>query len=137
MCALVTGFQTCALPISNRTRLTAALTETNPATAFNIFGDGTANNPATIAAIRGSIGSRDDFESWSAALRADGPLLRLPGGDVRLALGAEYRRERYFNLTINDLSRAAPSMTPLTGLPGPRRSEGTPSEPQSLMRHTY
>ncbi|MBJ7500008.1 MAG: TonB-dependent receptor [Sphingopyxis sp.] len=109
-----------SINIPNRARLTAALAETNPATAFNIFGDGTANNPATIAAIRGSIGSRDDFESWSAALRADGPLLRLPGGDVRLALGAEYRRERYFNLTINDLSRAAPSMTPLTGLPGPR-----------------
>ncbi len=106
--------------IPNRARLAAAIADTNRATAFNVFGDGSANNPATIDAVRGSIRSRDDYESLSAALRVDGPLARLPGGDVRIALGAEYRRERYANATINDLSRATPTTAPLTGLPGPR-----------------
>jgi outer membrane receptor protein involved in Fe transport len=106
--------------IPNRARLAAAIADSDPASAFNVFGDGSANNPATIAAIRGSIGSRDDYRSWSAALRADGPLVALPGGDVRLAIGAEYRRERYRNATANDISFAEPRVTPLTGLPGPR-----------------
>ncbi|OWQ94307.1 TonB-dependent receptor [Sphingopyxis witflariensis] len=109
-----------SLNIPNRPRLAAAIANTDPATAFNVFGDGSANNPATIAEVRGSIGSRDDYRSWSAALRADGPLVGLPGGDVRLAIGAEYRRERYWNATANDISFATPRITPLTGLPGPR-----------------
>lgn len=109
-----------SINVPNRARLAAALADLDPATAFNVFGDGSANNVATIAAIRGSIGSRDDYESWSAALRADGPLFALPGGDVRLAIGAEYRRERYRNATANDISFAAPRITQLTGLPGPR-----------------
>lgn len=109
-----------SLNIPNRARLAAAMADIDPATAFNVFGDGSVNNLATIAAIRGSIGSRDDYRSWSAALRADGPLVALPGGDVRLAIGAEYRRERYWNATANDVSFAAPQTTALTGLPGPR-----------------
>src|SRR5690606_27737328 len=103
-----------------RARLAAAIADIDPATAFNLFGDGSANNDATRTSIRGSIGSRDDYRSWSAALRADGPLVALPGGDVRLAIGAEYRRERYWNATVNDVSFAAPQTTALTGLPGPR-----------------
>jgi iron complex outermembrane receptor protein len=109
-----------SLNIPNRARLAAAIADINPATAFNLFGDGSANNDATRTSIRGSIGSRDDYRSWSAALRADGPLVALPGGDVRLAIGAEYRRERYWNATVNDVSFAAPQTTALTGLPGPR-----------------
>ena len=109
-----------SINIPNRARLAAAIADPDPATAFNVFGDGSANHAATIAAIRGSIGSRDDYESWSAALRADGPLFALPGGDARLAIGAEYRRERYRNATANDISFAAPQITQLTGLPGPR-----------------
>lgn len=109
-----------SINVPNRVRLAAAIADTSPATAFNVFGDGSANNAATVAAIRGSIGSRDDYESWSAALRADGPLFALPGGEIRLAIGAEYRRERYRNATANDISFVAPRVTPLAGLPGPR-----------------
>lgn len=113
---------------TNRARLRAALADTNPATAFNIFGNGSANNPATIAAIRGSYSTLDDFESWSAALRGDGPLFRLPGGEVRLAIGAEYRRERYSYETTNDISFATPLTEPLAGLPGPRHVKSAYAE---------
>jgi outer membrane receptor protein involved in Fe transport len=108
------------LNLTNGARLAAALADSNPATAFNVFGDGSANNPATIESIRGSYRTIDTYENWSAALRADGPLLRLPAGDVRLAIGAEYRREAYDYFTIDDLSGPAPIAEPFAGFPGPR-----------------
>ncbi|WP_447763423.1 TonB-dependent receptor [Sphingopyxis panaciterrae] len=104
----------------NSARLNAALADTNPATAFNVFGDGSANNPATIASIRGRYETIDTFDNWSAALRADGPLFRLPGGEVRVAAGAEYRHEAYDYFTINDISFLTPDASPFFGLPGPR-----------------
>jgi outer membrane receptor protein involved in Fe transport len=116
------------LNATNRARLRAALADTDPVTAFNIFGDGSANNPATIARIRGSYSTLDDYESWSAALRGDGPLFRLPGGDVRLAIGAEYRREQYGYFTTNDISFATPLAEPLAGLPGPRHVKSAYAE---------
>ena len=106
--------------VFNSARLNAALADTNPATAFNVFGDGTANNPATIDRIRGHYNTIDDFRNWSAALRADGPLFHLPAGDVRLAAGAEYRREAYDYFVDNDLSTLTPNAAPYPGLPGPR-----------------
>lgn len=81
--------------IMNTARLAAALADTSPSTALNLFGDGTANNPATIASLRGSLISGGRYAMWSAQMRADGPLFALPAGDVRLAIGAEHRRERY------------------------------------------
>lgn len=104
----------------NRVRLAAALADPNPASAFNLFGDGSANNPATIAAVRGSIASRTRFETLAAALRADGPLARLPAGDLRLALGAEVRRESAGYATVSDTSSMAPVETPDYGFPAPR-----------------
>lgn len=104
----------------NSARLAVALADTNPATSFNVFGDGTANNQATIDYIRGSIETIDDYRTWSAALRGDGPLFRLPAGDVRLALGAEYRRERYNYFRVLDSSSLAPVAAPYPGFPGPR-----------------
>jgi len=108
------------LNLVNSARLAAALADTNPLTAFNIFGDGRANNPATIESIRGSYGTIDTYDNWSAALRVDGPLARLPAGNLRLAAGIEYRREAYDYFTILDLSSAVPIAAPFAGLPGPR-----------------
>lgn len=116
------------LNVANRARLRAALADSDPATAFNLFGNGSANNPATIATIRGSYATVDDFESMSAVLRADGSLFRLPGGEMRLAVGAEYRREKYQYETTNDISFAAPLTEPLAGLPGPRHVKSAYAE---------
>lgn len=79
----------------NTARAARALADANPATALNLFGDGSANNPATLDQIRGTLTSGGRYRLWAFQLRGDGPLFALPAGDVRLALGAEHRRERY------------------------------------------
>lgn len=79
----------------NTAALAAALADTNPATALNVFGG--ANNPATIAKIRDNlfvIVGRTRLDVFNA--QADGSLLHLPGGALRLAVGGEYRNEYTF-----------------------------------------
>jgi len=96
----------------NTARLALALADTNPATAYNLFGDGPSTNPATIASIRGySAGSYYGIV-WSATLRADGPLMRLPAGEARLAIGSEYREDRYRNgALVSYVSQLTPTVT--------------------------
>ena len=79
----------------NTPALNAALADTNPATALNVFGG--ANNPATLARIN------DNYFIITGATRLDvvnaqmdGSLFALPGGNVRLAVGGEHRREYTF-----------------------------------------
>src|SRR5690606_28969857 len=74
--------------------INAALANTDPAVAFNPFGAGNISNPSTVAQIRnGQFVIQGDTELTVAALQADGPLFELPAGDVRLAIGTEYREE--------------------------------------------
>lgn len=77
----------------NASAATLALAGTTLATALNPYDPG-ASNPAVLAAIR-------DFENYGEAkqqlaearLVLDGSLVTIPGGDVRLAVGAEYHYE--------------------------------------------
>jgi iron complex outermembrane receptor protein len=78
----------------NPTALTAALNSTNPATAFNAFGG--PNNPAVIASLGnyvtlGAPGSNDLLQVQGSV---SGALFTLPGGDVRIAIGAEYNKTK-------------------------------------------
>lgn len=76
----------------NTAALNAALADTNPATALNVFGG--PNNPATLAKIRDNlfvITGRTKLDV--ANVQLDGSLFDLPGGAVRVALGGEYREE--------------------------------------------
>lgn len=76
----------------NAGALAAALADTNPATALNVFGG--PNNPATIDRITDNlfvIIGRTRLEVFNGQI--DGTLLTLPGGDMRIALGAEHRVE--------------------------------------------
>jgi outer membrane receptor protein involved in Fe transport len=75
--------------------LSAALADPDPATAFNPFGDGSNTNPATLAAITSPVSVTTTSELWSANIVADGSLFRMPGGDVKLAVGADYREEDF------------------------------------------
>lgn len=106
----------------NGARLAVALADTDPATAYNLFGDGPSTNPATIDRIRGSTMSGNRGTVWSTTLRADGPILDLPAGKLRAALGGEYRQERYDGgQTTSDTRTLEPLNIPAIDLPGPRR----------------
>lgn len=75
--------------------LQAALNDTNPATALNVFGG--TNNPATIATITDNqfvIIGRTKLDVINAQM--DGSLFTMAGGNVRVALGGEHRREYTF-----------------------------------------
>lgn len=79
-----------------------ALLDPDPTTAFNPFGDGSHTNPATLAGLR----SQSFFESNSSIgtldVTADGPLLPLPSGMLKFALGANLRREDFNSLLQSD-----------------------------------
>jgi iron complex outermembrane receptor protein len=101
--------------ITNGAALTAALASSNPATAFNPFGDGTfnvANNPALVDLIIANRDTDATSEARDFALKTDGPLFGLPGGDVRLAIGVE-RHDNEFQQTLtatNVLASGAPTV---------------------------
>jgi iron complex outermembrane receptor protein len=78
-------------PATNNAQLAAALRDPNPLTAFNPFGDGSFTNPTTLARILGfsDIGAR--YYLYDFGTKLDGSLFSLPGGDVKLAVGAEYQ----------------------------------------------
>ena len=63
---------------------------------FNILGDGRANNRAVLDFI-GSGGSQvhNRSRAASANVLAQGPIFRLPGGEVAVALGAQFRKESF------------------------------------------
>jgi outer membrane receptor protein involved in Fe transport len=78
------------------TALTAALADPSRSSAFDPFGDGVFTNSSTLRNLRAAAfdQARDsDLEMRLAQLQADGRLLELPGGDVKLAAGAEYRKD--------------------------------------------
>ena len=71
----------------------AALRDTNPATALNVFGG--PNNPETLDRIsRDATISPGETVFQNAQFKADGPLFEIPGGTVRAALGYEHQRIR-------------------------------------------
>lgn len=109
-----------ALNIVNTVRLAAALADPDPATAYNLFGDGEDTNPTTIERVRGSRLTRTRATVWSGSIRADGPLFALPAGLVRLAIGGEHRREALSTVLTTDVRTAAPVRANLQGLPRSR-----------------
>jgi outer membrane receptor protein involved in Fe transport len=80
--------------VVNPIALNTALADPNPATAFDPFGDGSQNSPATLDSIR----TLDHLQAIStittATISADGPLFQGPVGDAKLAMGVERRWER-------------------------------------------
>jgi iron complex outermembrane recepter protein len=73
--------------------LSAALLDSDPATALDPFGDAAANNPTTLATIA-RYGVTDSRSSLKLiGLTAEGPLARTAAGDVRLTVGTEFRRQ--------------------------------------------
>ena len=74
-------------------QLAAALADSNPATAFDPFGDGSYTAPATLAAINRDFRRHSRAGIEETDLVADGPLARLPAGEAKLAVGMDRRTE--------------------------------------------
>jgi len=98
-------------------RLSRAIAATDRARAINLFGDGAVNDPALIDSLRGSIAVRTRYRNRNAALRADGALFALPAGDVKVALGAEYRRDSLTYAQTFDITADVPQSSGVRGLP--------------------
>jgi len=81
--------------VPNYYYLAEALADPDPATAYNLFGDGSFTPRGTIERIRGYREGEGVSRVRSATLKFDGPLFALPGGSARLAIGGEIRSERY------------------------------------------
>jgi len=92
--------------------LFAALDDPDPATAFDPFGDGSNTNPATIERLRGFEYSRGVSTMWAIAGKADGPLFNVPAGAVKVAVGGEYRRERFASRGSDNLFSDVPVSDP-------------------------
>lgn len=112
-------------------RVALALADPDPATALNVFGDGTANNPATLDFIRSTSHQRDRYTVWSTAVRLDGPLFALPAGSVKLAAGFEHRNESFSSLNLSNTNTPSPDrFTPFVtpGTPNSRHVDAVYGE---------
>ncbi len=78
---------------TNPVALSAALADSNPATAFDPFADGSHTDAATLAAIRAIYVLQSTSGIESTSLVADGPLFAMPAGQAKLAVGVERRQE--------------------------------------------
>lgn len=77
---------------------------------FNPFGAGAANNPAVLAFVgQGYSGALDRSQSQTVNALFEGPLWRLPAGDIRVAIGAQYRKERFATRSETFLSSVTPT----------------------------
>ena len=78
----------------NITALNAAVNGTTASTALDPFGNRT--NPTVAAAILNyPLVFNGDQKLWDYNAKVDGPIWTLPGGEVKLAIGAGYRHEGY------------------------------------------
>ena len=109
-----------SLNVVHLLKLARAIASPDPARAINLFGDGAVNDPALIDSLRGSFAVRTRYRSWTAALRADGKLFALPAGDVKLALGAEWRDDRLRYRETIDIVSDTPQERSAAGLPDKR-----------------
>lgn len=92
----------------------------DPATAFNAardgyfnpYGDGAANSQAVLDFIgSGWVRTRFENEVSSLNVKADGVVATLPGGELKAAVGAQVRRERFQTRTESLVSRATVTTT--------------------------
>lgn len=79
--------------VADPAALATALADPNPATAFDPFGAGSNTSPATLQAVARDYPLHSVSSIESTRLVADGSLFSMPGGDARVAVGAERREE--------------------------------------------
>ncbi len=77
------------------TALAGALASSNRDTAFNPFADGSNTNASVLSGLRAPIEQDNSAVVRSLNAKADGALIDLPAGPVKLAVGGELREERF------------------------------------------
>lgn len=113
----------------NSTFLNEALgtTADNPTTGYsaardgylNLFGSGRANTPAVLSFItQGFDWDHNLSRTWSGNALVDGVLFSLPGGDLKLAAGVNYRHEEFTRESISFRSGLNPALN--VGVPRDR-----------------
>ena len=80
----------------------AALNNSDPTVALNIFGDGSHTNPATLLSLGTVLEVVNTFSITSANVIADGPVFDGPAGAIRLAVGGDFRKEHSDGTNIVD-----------------------------------
>lgn len=108
--------------IADSSALAAALASSDPATAFNPFGDGGGTPSAALAALTFRQHIETDSELVGYALRADGGVFDLPGGRARVAIGIERRRET-FSIDRQEIFGSGLVTNPFTQAPGERTTD--------------
>ncbi len=83
----------------NLTELAARLADSNPATALNLFGDGSQQTEAAVANLfevsthPWSLPTSDTNDTTQYSISANGNLFSLPWGDIAGVLGYDYRKD--------------------------------------------
>lgn len=77
----------------NPTELATRLASSDPAFAFNPFGDGTGQSAGVVDALLDESTRRARTTTESLTAQAQGSVATLPGGALRLAIGGEQRHE--------------------------------------------
>ena len=81
------------------TELAARLADSNPATALNLFGDGSQQTDAAVANLfevsthPWSLPTTDTNDTTQYSISANGNLFSLPGGNIAGVLGYDYRND--------------------------------------------
>lgn len=78
-------------------KVNAALADSNRATALNLFVNGTTirNHPQTLANLEGGVTRDAKTELTAVDARATGSVFSLPAGGISVAVGAQWRDERF------------------------------------------
>ncbi|MBO9558949.1 MAG: TonB-dependent receptor [Caulobacter sp.] len=98
------------LPAINPAALDAAANGTTAATALDPFGNNTS--PAVAAKITDYAGDLVIHQkTYLGATKIDGPLAELPGGQMKIAVGAEYRHETFEQRGIYGGSQVPENLT--------------------------
>ncbi|HVX90870.1 MAG TPA: TonB-dependent receptor, partial [Candidatus Paceibacterota bacterium] len=115
--------------LPNQAALATALASSDPATAFNAFGDGVHNSPAVLDSIRATQRDHGESSVTSTTLIADGDVLQLPAGALKVAIGGERRLEQFGNAVTGGMpfERDVNSLftelaVPIIGAPGDSRA---------------
>lgn len=90
----------------NSDAVAAALDQTSPTTALNVFGSGGNNNPATLATLVGYNNYTTHYFLNLLNAKVDGPVYDLPAGSVRVAVGTEYHHDELHGLNYGDTGTA-------------------------------